>query len=420
MPSFLDPIDLMPAAEPTRTSPPIYFPTSSPPPPETSDNVVAPTVSTAAPIEDLETEVETQPPTEEGTERDFATFTEPPTGSIIDSPPTIEPNTTAATTGNATLPGSGSGNVVNTIDDAEQSKVADDLRFVIGSFSPESEPSLQDPESAQSKAFTWVTQDPNYWDYGVFTIVQRWTLAVLYYSTNGPTWKTELLPKVYAEGKSPWLSYSDECLWESSNEGNQGIVCDSENNYFAIHLREIGVTGSLPPELGLLSDHLRLIFFNGNELTGTLPSELGQLTNLQKINFQYNNLSGSLSTEFGRWTDLSIIAAGNNAFTGTIPTETGLWESMKTIGFESNNFFGNLPKEWGNLENIEKISVEQNFLYGKIPKEYNDMVKLTSLSLQSNDLTGDTPWGLCPGCYSVEQLKADCDEIKCDCCTECF
>ena len=314
----------------------------------------------------------------------------------------------------------GLGDIANAADANERAKVGTDLRFVIANFSPTSLIFLEDPNSAQSKALDWMTKDPNYWNMEISTIVQRWTLAVLYYSSGGPNWQTEGFPDTYAEGKSPWLSYSDECLWESTNQGTQGRICDSDNNLFAIHLRGAGLTGTLPAELSLLSDHLRLLFVNGNELTGTLPSELGRLTALEKLNLQYNNFSGSLPSEIGTWNVLSIASLGNNQFSGQIPAETASWGSMRTIGFENNIFYGTLPKEWSNMPYLEKISIEYNLLTGTIPNEFNYMYQLTSLSMQNNDLTGEMQWGLCPGCYSVVDLKADCEEVTCECCTMCF
>lgn len=317
-------------------------------------------------------------------------------------------------------PTSGAGSIVNKDVSMEQAKIGTDLRFVMANFSPTSLPFLEDPESAQTKAFDWMTKDPSYWSMDISTIVQRWTLAVLYYSTGGPNWKTEQLPGTFAEGKSPWLSYSDECLWESSNQGTLGRICDSDNNYFAIHLRNIGLTGTLPAELGLLSDHMRLFFVNNNELNGSLPTELGQLTALEKINLQYNDLSGSLPTELGQWGALTIAGMGNNEFSGSLPSEIGLWASCRTIGIENNFFSGSLPKELSDIPVIGMISAERNFFSGTIPYEFNDMKQLTSLSLQTNDLTGEMQWGLCPGYYSIVDLKADCVEVKCKCCTTCF
>ena len=362
--------------------------------------------------------------TEAVTSAPFRESTESPTVSpsrvstLSPLSPTIPPTETPVI---EELESNDTDNVANTdTSSTEQVQIATDLKFVIANFSPTSLPYLEDAGSAQYKAYIWMTKDPNYWNMEISTIVQRWVLAVLYYSTDGPNWKTDELPKDFAGDKSPWLSYSDECLWESSNDSTQGLICDTENNYFAIHLRNLGLTGTIPSELGLLSDHMRLLFFNSNELTGSLPTELGNLKALEKINLQYNQLSGSLPTEIGELKALTIAAMGNNQLTGSIPTETGLWGSMQTIGFENNKFTGTLPSEWSKLPYIEDISLEENFLTGWIPYDWNFMYQLTSLSIQSNDLTGKIDWGLCPGCYSMIELKADCEEVKCKCCTECF
>jgi hypothetical protein len=395
-PIFSSPDDIV-DEDATATAAVTKSPSSPSPPISSVDNTFNTTKATVTPT-DAETDVVSQLSTE-----DPVNITSSPTVADDTAPPT-----------------SGAGSIVNKVDTMEQAKIGTDLRFVIANFSPTSLPFLGDSESAQTKAFDWMTKDPNYWNMDISTIVQRWTLAVLYYSTGGPNWKTEQLPSTFAEGKSPWLSYSDECLWESSNQGTQGRVCDSDNNYFAIHLRNIGLTGSLPTELGLLSDHMRLLFFNFNELRGSLPTELGQLTALEKINLQYNDLSGSLPTEIGQWGALTIAAMGNNEFSGSLPSEMGLWTSCRTIGIENNYFSGSLPKELSDMPLIEKIAAEKNFFSGTIPSEFNYMNQLTSLSLQTNDLTGEMQWGLCPGCYSIVDLKADCEEVKCKCCTACF
>jgi len=343
--------------------------------------------------------------------------TQSPSVSPMEAPsagPTISPSTLPPTALEVE-------EIVNSSSTSEQAKVGTDLRFVIANFSPSSLPLLEDPDSAQAQAFEWMTKDPSYWSMEISRIVQRWTLAVLFYSTGGPNWNTENFPDAYAEGKNPWLSYSDECLWESTNDDTQGLICDNDKNYFGIHLRDVGLTGSLPAELGLLSDHLRLLFLNGNELTGSMPSELGRLSALEKLNLQYNNFSGSLPFEIGNWGQLTIASLGNNQFSGQIPASTGSWGSMQTIGFENNIFYGTLPPEWVNMPYLESVSLQGNFLTGTIPYDYNFLYQLTSLSLQSNDLTGEMQWGLCPGENSMQKLSADCPrDIKCNCCTACF
>jgi hypothetical protein len=88
---------------------------------------------------------------------------------------------------------------------------------------------------------------------------------------------------------------------------------------------------------------------------------------------------------------------------------------------------GTLPSELSMIgTTIVKISIEKNLFVGTIPNSYgSDMVQLSSLSLQVNGITGSMPSELCPNdkkntITSMEDLKADCEEIECYCCTECF
>jgi hypothetical protein len=64
--------------------------------------------------------------------------------------------------------------------------------------------------------------------------------------------------------------------------------------------------------------------------------------------------------------------------------------------------------------------MEHNRLTGTIPTECSAMVELEEFSIHRNDLTGTMPEGLCPGQnVFMTALKADCQEIMCDCCTDC-
>ena len=158
-----------------------------------------------------------------------------------------------------------------------------DLLTLITNHTSATAESVVDAQTPQAQAYEWLANDPSYWTYKNETILQRWVLAVLFYSTGGPDWENENFPVTFGLGKTPWLSYTDECQWESTNKGSNGRICDDNGEIFALHLQNIGLNGTIPTEIGLLT-RLRLLFVDENVgLGGSIPTELGKLTRLEKV-----------------------------------------------------------------------------------------------------------------------------------------
>jgi Leucine-rich repeat (LRR) protein len=56
-----------------------------------------------------------------------------------------------------------------------------------------------------------------------------------------------------------------------------------------------------------------------NRLTGPIPPEIGNLTNLTYLDLFYNQLTGSIPSEIGNMTNLTGLRLNNNQLTGEIP-----------------------------------------------------------------------------------------------------
>ena len=81
---------------------------------------------------------------------------------------------------------------------------------------------------------------------------------------------------------------------------------------------EMGLTGSIPPELGNLTKLIDLSLHR-NQLTGTIPSSLGNLTNLEGLYLYDNQLTGTIPPELGGLANLWLLALRDNQLTGCIP-----------------------------------------------------------------------------------------------------
>ena len=61
--------------------------------------------------------------------------------------------------------------------------------------------------------------------------------------------------------------------------------------------------GTIPSELGQL-DELEVISLSLNKLSGTIPSEIGNLVKLEKLNLELNSLTGTVPSTLGRLANL--------------------------------------------------------------------------------------------------------------------
>uniref|UniRef100_A0A2P2KI38 non-specific serine/threonine protein kinase n=1 Tax=Rhizophora mucronata TaxID=61149 RepID=A0A2P2KI38_RHIMU len=128
-------------------------------------------------------------------------------------------------------------------------------------------------------------------------------------------------------------------------------------------------------------------------LQGTLPSNLQNLTQLERLELQWNNISGHLPSLSGL-SSLQVVMLGNNRFT-SIPGDffAGL-SSLQSVEIDNNPF-----STWVIPESIKIASALQNFsansanVSGSIPEFFGPdaFPSLTNLHLAFNQLEGGLP-----------------------------
>ena len=94
---------------------------------------------------------------------------------------------------------------------------------------------------------------------------------------------------------------------------------DIESTFY-IDLYYQGKFGSIPPEIGCLTN-LTELQLQQNQLTGEIPPEIGNLTNLTYLYLGFNQLTGEIPPEIGNLTNLTYLSLMNNQLTGEIPPE---------------------------------------------------------------------------------------------------
>ena len=87
-----------------------------------------------------------------------------------------------------------------------------------------------------------------------------------------------------------------------------------------ISLGELGLAGTIPPELGGLSA-LRALYLDWNgRLDGPIPPQLGQLRALRDLRLMGNLLTGAIPHELADLPDLETLLLAGNAFEGCVPS----------------------------------------------------------------------------------------------------
>lgn len=278
-------------------------------------------------------------------------------------------------------------------------------------LSPRSVQNWQDPTSSQALALQWLKTDVDASIlYSDRQLAQKYALATFFYATNGSEWMTSDETSTSRQSFSSWLDLaSSECEWF-------GVECNANEYVRVLRMDGVGLTGSLPSELDLLVDSLEEVYFNNNQLSSSIPTTIGLLTGLRRLQLSQNNLLGSLPPEVGTMRSLRLLSVKNNQLTGEIPIELGMMSTLVSLDLGRNRFVGNIPTQMGLMTSLQFLYFSGNNLSGPIPDELGNLASLRTVVFKENDFTGLVPLGLC----GTEQLISDCfAEVACDCCTEC-
>lgn len=237
----------------------------------------------------------------------------------------------------------------------------DTLAGVIVSASPESSDRLSMRDSTQSQALEWLRSALAVGTFGAVVsdarTVQIWTLATLAFNLGlSETWLTS--------------GGNDECFWD-------GIICSADTRT---------VVG---------------IDLEGRAITGTLPPEISLLSGLIGLNLSTNNISGELPSNFGStFQQLEDLRFDQNEFSGTIPSTIGMMSALRIWYMERNpTISGTLPSTVAQLSSLEEFVLYYTDIAGVVTQGICDLRSgsLGVLNLDCTKITfnGDPCWTKC-------------------------
>ncbi|XP_074309241.1 leucine-rich repeat receptor protein kinase HPCA1-like isoform X3 [Silene latifolia] len=183
----------------------------------------------------------------------------------------------------------------------------------------------------------------------------------------------------------------------------------------------IGLTGSLPPNIGQLAK-LTILILIGCGFSGTIPDSIGSLQQLTDLSLNSNKFSGQVPASIGKLKELYWLDLSDNKLSGSIPVSDGtnpgldllvnakhfhfginqlsgtipdrLFSSDMTLIhllFDNNNFTGMIPSTLGLVQTLQAVRLDRNKLGGHIPSNLKDLTDVNELVLSNNDFSGPVP-----------------------------
>ena len=176
--------------------------------------------------------------------------------------------------------------------------------------------------------------------------------------------------------------------WDLQNTEDLGALEGvSTNTEGLINALDMGFKKliSIPSEIGQLTN-LTILELRDNELS-ELPPVIGQLTNLETLSLLFNQLT-SIPSSIGQLTSLKFLGLNSNNLT-SLPPEIGQLTNLDTLKLP-NNQLNELPPEIWQLVNLTYLTFEANEI-DAVPTEIKQLVNLEVLSFSSNKLTSLPP-----------------------------
>lgn len=206
--------------------------------------------------------------------------------------------------------------------------------------------------------------------------VERAALIALYNATDGDNWKNN----------TNWCSDKPLSEW-------YGIET-RERHVTRLKLYENNLKGTIPINLGNLSK-LEYLHLSHNNLNGVIPVELANLKELQELYLHYNKLTGIIPNELGNIRGLQELNLGGNKLTGPIPEELGNLIKLRDISLGYNQLTGDIPSSFSNLINLTELDLSSNNLVIEDCNCLKPLTKLSSLTLYSNNMRRQALLNIC-------------------------
>ncbi|XP_031401849.1 putative receptor-like protein 8 [Punica granatum] len=104
------------------------------------------------------------------------------------------------------------------------------------------------------------------------------------------------------------------------------------------------LSGSIPPEIGYMIN-LLILNLSNNHLLGPIPSTFSGLKQIESLDLSYNGLTGKIPPQLTELSFLSIFTVAHNNLSGQTPERKNQFATFDEKSYEGNIFLCGLPLE---------------------------------------------------------------------------
>lgn len=208
-------------------------------------------------------------------------------------------------------------------------------------------------------------------------------LKGLYDATDGVNWR--------------WRSDAYGAIWNFSVDNPnpcapiwQGLTCNCSVlscNVTSLDLRYYRLSGSIPSAVGDLVNLESLILSNNN-LVDAIPDAIGSLVNLNHLDLSFNYLHGSIPHIFESLAELVFLNLRQNGLTGDIPYDIYQLSKLQFLRLNLNRLSGTVSQNISNLTELTNLELSVNNLHGEIIPTVANLTKLEYFLVHSNHFVG--------------------------------
>ncbi|PKI54258.1 hypothetical protein CRG98_025318, partial [Punica granatum] len=126
----------------------------------------------------------------------------------------------------------------------------------------------------------------------------------------------------------------------------------------------------------------------GNRISGTIPTEIGDIATLEELILEDNMLVGALDPNLGNLSRLRRLLLSANNFTGTIPESFGNLKNLTDFRIDGSSLSGKIPEFIGNWTKLTRLDLQGTGMQGPIPSSISLLTNMTELRI--SDLGGSS------------------------------